>query len=149
MRAVVQRVTHAKVEVAGDVVGQIGPGLLCLVSAGQGDGPADADYLIDKIAGLRIFSDAAGKMNLDVQQTGGSVLVVSQFTLHGDARKGKRPSFTAALEPVAAAALVERVASGLAARGVVVARGRFAADMQVSLCNDGPVTILLDSQRLF
>lgn len=149
MRAVVQRVLHAKVEVDAEVMGQIGPGLLCLVSAGQGDGPGDADYLIDKIAGLRVFADADGKMNLDVQQTGGGVLVVSQFTLHGDVRKGKRPSFTEALEPVAAAQLVERVASGLAARGLAVARGRFAADMQVSLCNDGPVTILLDSRRLF
>lgn len=149
MRAVVQRVRQASVRVDNEVVGQIDHGLLCLVSAGQGDLPADADYLIDKIGGLRVFADDAGKMNLDVRQVGGGVLVVSQFTLHGDVRKGKRPSFTDALEPVAAAALVERVAAGVAALGVPVQRGRFAADMQVELCNDGPVTILLDSRRLF
>jgi D-tyrosyl-tRNA(Tyr) deacylase len=154
MRAVVQRVTHASVVVAGQTVGAIGPGLLCLVSAGHGDGPVDVRYITDKIVGLRVFEDAAGKMNhslLDLLAAGqpASVLVVSQFTLHGDVRKGKRPSFTAALEPVQAAKLVEQVASGVAAQGLTVARGVFGADMQVSLCNDGPVTILLDSQRLF
>lgn len=154
MRAVVQRVRHANVVVNDQTVGEIGPGLLCLVSAGHGDGQTDVRYITDKIAGLRIFADDAGKMNHSLQDLlalgqPASVLVVSQFTLHGDVRKGKRPSFTAALEPGEAAKLVEQVGTGLAALGLVVARGVFGADMQVSLCNDGPVTILLDSQRLF
>ena len=149
MRAVVQRVSHAQVLVAGAQVGAIAQGLLVLVSVTHEDSAADAGYLADKIAGLRIFADTAGKMNLAVGQVGGGVLVVSQFTLHGDARKGKRPSFTAAMEPVGAARLVSQLADLLRQTGLTVAEGVFGADMQVDLCNDGPVTILLDSKKLF
>ena len=149
MRAVVQRVTFATVEVAGVAVGQISNGLLVLLSVGQADGPADLGWLVDKVAGLRIFADSAGKMNLDVGQTGGAILVVSQFTLHGDVRRGKRPSFTAAMPPERAAPIVDEFAQSLRKRGLTVAQGVFAADMQVSSCNDGPVTILLDSSKLF
>lgn len=149
MRAVVQRVTEAKVQVQGRVTGQIARGLLVLLSVGQDDGEADLVYLVDKIAGLRVFPDAAGKMNLDVGQAGGAVLLVSQFTLHGDVRKGKRPSFTAAMEPVQAQRMVDRAADRLRDQGLPVAEGEFGADMQVSLVNDGPVTILLDSKKAF
>ncbi len=149
MRAVVQRVSSARVEVGGERVGAIDAGLLVLLSAGGDDTDADVATAIDKIAGLRIFSDDAGKMNLDVGQIGGAVLLVSQFTLHGDVRKGRRPSFVAAMEPVRAAEMVEQVANGLAARGLLVEQGRFGADMQVTLCNDGPVTILIDTKRSF
>lgn len=149
MRAVVQRVQFAKVEVDGQTVGAIGRGLLALVSVGQDDGDEDLTYMVDKLAGLRIFSDAAGKMNLAVGEVNGAILLVSQFTLHGDVRRGKRPSFTAAMAPEPAAALIGRCAAGLRAQGLVVAQGVFGADMQVSLCNDGPVTILLDSKKLF
>lgn len=120
-----------------------------LLSVGGDDGPTDTAAMIDKLAGLRIFGDAAGKMNLDVAQAGGQLLLVSQFTLHGDVRRGKRPSFTAAMAPEPAAAMIEAVAAGLVARGVAVQVGVFGADMQVTLCNDGPVTILLDSKKLF
>lgn len=146
----VQRVARARVEVGGEVVGEIGRGLMVLVGAGEGDGPADADYLIDKIANLRIFPDDAGKMNRSVLDVGGQVLAVSQFTLYGDARKGRRPAFTGALEPTAAEALYRRVVAGLGAAGVPrVQTGVFGADMQVELVNSGPVTILLDSRKLF
>lgn len=149
MRAVVQRVAQARVEVGGEVVGAIDRGLLALVSVGCDDTDADLTLLVDKLAGLRIFGDDAGKMNLDVQQIGGKVLVVSQFTLHGDVRRGKRPSFTAAMAPEPAAAMVQRLCQGLQALGIPVSQGVFGADMQVHLLNDGPVTILLDSKKSF
>lgn len=149
MRAVVQRVAFARVQVAGQTVGEIAAGLLVLLSVGADDEPADLAYIADKVAGLRIFADADGKMNLDVRQAGGAILLVSQFTLHGDVRRGKRPSFTAAMAPEPAARVVEQAAAAWRAAGIAVAQGVFGADMQVSLCNDGPVTILLDSKKLF
>ncbi|MBI5609985.1 MAG: D-tyrosyl-tRNA(Tyr) deacylase [Deltaproteobacteria bacterium] len=149
MRAVVQRVSQAAVAVHGQTVGAIDRGLLVLLSVGQGDDDADLAYMVDKIAGLRIFSDDAGKMNLAVGDVGGAILLVSQFTLHGDARRGKRPSFTAAMAPEPAAAMVDRCGKAWRDQGLPVQQGVFGADMQVSLCNDGPVTILLDSKKLF
>jgi D-tyrosyl-tRNA(Tyr) deacylase len=150
MRAVVQRVARAKVTVSGRVTGAIDAGLLVLLGAGQGDTAADLAYVVDKIANLRIFADAAGKMNRSVLDLGGGVLVVSQFTLYGDARQGRRPAFTGALEPVAARALYEQALVGLRLAGVAqVQAGEFAADMAVELTNDGPVTILLDSRKAF
>lgn len=150
MRAVVQRVSRARVSVAERVTGEIERGLLVLLGAGAGDGQAEVDFMVDKIANLRIFADDAGKMNLSVLDIGGGVLAVSQFTLYGDARKGRRPSFIHALEPEAARALVESFVAGLRAAGVVqVGTGEFGAMMAVELVNDGPVTILLDSGKLF
>ena len=150
MRAVVQRVSRAKVTVDGRVTGEIGRGLLVLLGAGQGDGPTDLAYVVDKIVNLRIFPDDAGKMNKSVLDVAGAVLVVSQFTLYGDARQGRRPAFTGALEPVAARALYEQSLVAIRAAGVVdVAAGEFAADMDVDLVNEGPVTILLDSRKGF
>jgi len=150
MRAVVQRVRRAQVEVAGEVVGRIGRGLLVLLGAGTGDGEADLAYVVDKVVGLRIFPDDDGKMNRSVLDVGGGVLCVSQFTLYGDARRGRRPAFVDALEPVAARALYEQSLDRLRAAGVAeVAAGVFGGDMQVELVNDGPVTILLDSRRQF
>ena len=150
MRAVVQRVRRASVAVHGEVTGAIEHGLVVLVGAGQGDGEADAAYLADKLVNLRIFADDAGKMNRSVLDIGGGVLLVSQFTLYGDARKGRRPAFVEALEPVAAEALYQRTVDAVRALGVThVATGVFRADMQVELVNDGPVTILLDSKKLF
>lgn len=149
MRAVVQRVTHASVRVDGKIVGEIAAGLCVLLSVGVDDSAADVPWMVEKLAGLRIFCDDESKMNLDVAQVDGAILLISQFTLHGDVRKGKRPSFIAAMEPVGAAALVQQCAQGLMQRGLVVQQGVFAADMQVTLCNDGPVTILLDSKRMF
>jgi D-aminoacyl-tRNA deacylase len=150
VRAVVQRVSRAGVEVEGQRVGGIGPGLLVLVGAGAGDGAADVAYLVDKVANLRIFPDEAGKMNRSVLETGGGVLAVSQFTLYGDARKGRRPAFTGALEPAAAQELYEQFVAGLRAAGVAaVATGVFGAMMEVELVNSGPVTILLDSGKAF
>ncbi len=150
MRAVVQRVTRASVTVATRLTGAIDQGLLVFLGAGAGDGAGDLAYIVDKIANLRIFADAAGKMNRSVLDIGGGVLVVSQFTLYGDARTGRRPAFTGALEPVAARALYEESLVALRAAGVVrVEAGEFAADMAVDLLNDGPVTILLDSRKLF
>lgn len=147
MRALIQRVTQAGVTVEGQVVGQIGPGLLVLLGVGADDGPAEVDYLAGKVAHLRIFEDAAGKMNRSVLDTGGAVLVVSQFTLYADTRKGRRPSFIDAAPPAAAATLVAAFAAALQALGLPVATGQFQAHMQVALVNDGPVTIWLDSQR--
>jgi D-tyrosyl-tRNA(Tyr) deacylase len=150
MRSVVQRVSRAKVTVDGEVVGEIGRGLCVLVGAGTGDDSAAVRYTADKIANLRIFPDADGKMNLSVLDIGGGVLVVSQFTLYGDARKGRRPAFTGALEPVRAEQLCDELVAALRDRGVTeVATGVFRADMQVELVNDGPVTILVDSGKLF
>lgn len=150
MRAVVQRVSRARVTAGGREVGAIGPGLCVLVGAGRGDGDADATYLADKVAGLRIFPDDAGKMNRSVRDVGADVLAVSQFTLYGDARKGRRPAFVDALEPAAAEALYRRFLTALSDAGVArTAAGEFGADMQVELVNDGPVTILLDSHKLF
>ena len=150
MRAVVQRVTRATVTVDTRVTGAIERGLLVLLGAGAGDTKTDLAYVVDKIANLRIFPDDAGKMNRSVLDVGGGVLVVSQFTLYGDARHGRRPAFTGALEPVAAKALYEQCAIDLRAAGVArVETGEFAADMKVELVNDGPVTILLDSRKAF
>lgn len=150
MRAVVQRVSHASVTVEGQRVGEIEAGLLVLLGAGAGDVQADLEYIVDKLVNLRIFADEAGKMNRSVLDIGGGVLVVSQFTLYGDARKGRRPSFIEALEPGAAKALYEQSLVALRAAGVArVAAGVFAADMKVDLRNDGPVTLLLDSRKQF
>jgi D-aminoacyl-tRNA deacylase len=130
--------------------GAIEQGLLVLLGAGAGDSPADLQYIVDKVVNLRIFADDAGKMNRSVLDVGGGVLVVSQFTLYGDARQGRRPAFTGALEPQAAKALYEQACVQIAAAGVAhVQTGEFAADMQVELVNDGPVTILLDSRKGF
>lgn len=146
MRAVIQRVHRGEVAVAGEVVGAIGPGLVVLVGCGQGDGERDLAWIVDKIVHLRIFADDAGRMNRSVLDVGGGVLWVSQFTLYGDARRGRRPAFTDALEPVAAQALYEAGVPRLRAAGVAtVATGRFGADMQVTIVGDGPVTICLDS----
>jgi D-aminoacyl-tRNA deacylase len=149
VRAVVQRVTRASVAVAGETVGAIERGFLVLVGVSVDDGEADADALAQKIAGLRVFDDDAGAMNLALADVGGAVLVVSQFTLLGDVRKGRRPSFIAAARGEQAEALYERVAAGLREAGLVVATGRFGADMAVELLNDGPVTILIDTKRTF
>jgi len=145
VRAVVQRVSEAAVRAGSEVVGQIGKGLLVLVAAHQRDTVADAAWMAEKLAGLRIFEDGSGKMNLGLRDVGGEALVISQFTLYGDARKGRRPNFMAAAPPEAAAPLVEQVAAGLRALGVRTATGRFGAHMAVSLVNEGPVTIVLDS----
>jgi D-tyrosyl-tRNA(Tyr) deacylase len=150
MRAVVQRVSRASVTVATRTTGAIERGLLVLLGAGTGDGATDLQYIVDKVVNLRIFPDDAGKMNRSVLDIGGGVLVVSQFTLYGDARQGRRPAFIAALEPAAARALYEQALVAIRAAGVAtVEAGEFAADMQVELVNDGPVTILLDSRKQF
>ncbi len=150
MRAVVQRVSQAAVSVDGKVIGSIGPGLMVLLGVGHEDAESDADYIAEKVSGLRIFPDEEEKMNRSVLDIGGGVLVVSQFTLFGDVRKGKRPSFIDAARPEQAKALYERCVSRLRALGVrQVATGEFQAMMDVSLTNNGPVTILIDSQRLF
>ncbi len=148
MRAVLQRVTSAKVEVDGAVVGEIGAGLLVLLGVGKPDTPADADYLAAKIAGLRIFSDSAGKMNLSLIETGGAMLAVSQFTLYGDCRKGRRPSFDPAAPPEQARALYESFVEAARRTGVRVETGIFQAHMAVSLVNDGPVTLIVESRHL-
>ena len=149
MRAVVQRVTSAKVTVGDRVTGEIGQGLLVLLGVDQGDGPTDLQYIASKVRDLRIFADADGKMNKSVLDLQGGVLVVSQFTLSGDARNGRRPSFASAAPPQIARALYEEVVRELQGSGLQVATGEFQANMQVSLVNDGPVTILLDSRRTF
>jgi D-tyrosyl-tRNA(Tyr) deacylase len=149
LRAVVQRVTQARVEVGGEVVGAIGQGFLVLLGVAQGDTSADAAYLAEKTAGLRIFEDAAGKMNLALNEVGGAVLAVSQFTLLGDCRKGRRPGFTDAAPPERADLLYGEYVAALIASGLEVATGVFRAEMQVHLVNDGPVTLLLDSRKAF
>lgn len=149
MRVVIQRVSRAAVRVAGDAVGEIGPGLLVLLGIGQADGPRDVEYIAGKIRDVRIFEDADGKMNRSVLETGGNVLVVSQFTLYGDIRKGRRPSFDQAAPPAVARALYEDVVRALREHGLQVKTGAFQEHMHVELVNDGPVTIVLDSARTF
>jgi D-tyrosyl-tRNA(Tyr) deacylase len=149
MRAVVQRVSRVSVKVGGEVVGRIGLGLLVLLGVAQDDSESDADYLADKIAGLRIFEDAGGKMNLPASDVGGAVLAVSQFTLFGDVRRGKRPSFDTAARPEQAARLYEYFVEKIRAAGLRCETGRFQEMMQVELVNEGPVTILLDSKKTF
>jgi D-tyrosyl-tRNA(Tyr) deacylase len=149
MRAVVQRVLRAGVVVDGGTVGQIGAGLCVLVGVARDDTESDADGLAAKIVGLRVFEDDAGKMNRDVLESGGAVLAVSQFTLLGDVRKGRRPSFGDAMEPERANALFERFCAACRVQGARVETGRFRAHMLVELTNDGPVTILIDSKRTF
>ena len=149
MRAVVQRVSRASVKVDGEFTGKIDQGLLVLLGVAQEDAVADADYLAGKIAGLRIFEDEEGKMNRSVSDVGGAVLAVSQFTLFGDVRRGKRPSFDAAARPERAKELYEEFVQRLRALGLRCEIGRFQEMMEVELVNQGPVTILLDSKKLF
>lgn len=144
MRTLVQRVRFARVEVGGRLVAEIGPGLLVLLGVGRGDGEAEAGALAAKVAKLRIFGDAAGKMNLSVKDAGGAALVVSQFTLYADTARGNRPSYTDAAPPARAEALYSYFAQTLQKQGLTVATGVFGADMQVSLLNDGPVTVWLE-----
>ena len=146
MRAVVQRVTRSRVLVSGEVVGEIGAGLLVLLGVTHSDTPEQAQWLADKVVSLRIFEDAEGKMNRGVAEVNGGVLVVSQFTLYGDCRKGRRPSFIDAAPPEIAIPLYEAFLNGVRAQGVPVATGRFGAMMQVELVNDGPVTMIVDSK---
>ena len=149
MRAVVQRVSRAAVRVDGAEVGGIGRGLLVLLGVGREDAAEDADALADKIANLRVFADEAGQMNLSALQVGGGVLVVSQFTLFGDARRGRRPSYSAAAAAEVANELYRRFVAQVAAAGLPIAEGVFRAHMEVELVNDGPVTLLLDSKGAF
>ena len=149
MRAVIQRVSRAKVTVNGEITGEIGNGLLVLLGVATADTEAAADYLAEKIVGLRIFEDSDGKMNLSVADTAGAVLVVSQFTLYGDVRRGKRPSFDAAAPPKQARQLYEYFVERIRAAGLTCETGRFQEMMQVELVNEGPVTILLDSTKAF
>jgi len=149
MRAVIQRVSRARVVVEDKVAGQIGPGLAVLVAVGRNDGPDTARSLAKKIVHLRIFNDEHGKMNRSVSDTGGAILVVSQFTLYGDARAQRRPSFLGAVGPEKGKALYEEFVRALQAFGVTVETGVFQAHMSVEIVNDGPVTILLDSDKLF
>ncbi|HHW74031.1 MAG TPA: D-tyrosyl-tRNA(Tyr) deacylase [Firmicutes bacterium] len=149
MRAVVQRVERASVAVGAEIIGKIGPGLVVYLGVGRDDSAADCSYLAKKIAGLRIFEDESGRMNLSVRENGGSILCISQFTLYGDCRRGRRPSFTAAALPEKAAELYEEFCTRLSEEGLAIARGRFGAMMQIEQVNDGPVTILLDSGKNF
>jgi D-tyrosyl-tRNA(Tyr) deacylase len=149
MRAVVQRVTEARVEVAGEPVGEIGAGLLVLLGVARDDTRDDADYLADKTFNLRVFDDDEGKMNRSLSESGGAILVVSQFTLYGDVRRGRRPSYSDAAEPEKANQLYEYFVERVRSAGVKVETGVFQAMMKVSLTNDGPVTILLDSRKVF
>ena len=149
MRALVQRVSRARVTVGGEVTGEIGPGLLVLLGVAKEDTRTDADYLAEKTIGLRVFEDADGKMNLSVADAGGALLVVSQFTLYGDVRRGKRPSFDAAAPPQQARELYEYFVEKIRAAGLRCETGRFQEMMQVELVNEGPVTILLDSAKTF
>jgi len=147
MRAVLQRVSRARVRVNGQTTGEIGPGLLILLGVGQGDTSKEADYLLEKIIHLRIFEDPAGKMNLSLLDAGGELMVISQFTLYADCRKGRRPSFTDASPPGEAQKLYDHFVTAARTRGVKVATGIFQAVMEVELVNSGPVTILLDSSK--
>ncbi|MCC6154658.1 MAG: D-tyrosyl-tRNA(Tyr) deacylase [Candidatus Hydrogenedentes bacterium] len=149
MRAVVQRVHESSVTVDGRITGRIGKGLLVLLGVSESDTDQDADYLAEKIVGLRCFADDASKFNLSVREVGGSVLAVSQFTLFGDCRKGKRPSFTDAARPELAISMYERFVERVRAAGIEVETGEFGAHMDVHLVNDGPVTLMLDSKKAF
>lgn len=149
MRAVIQRVEKASVSVEGEIKGQIGAGFLVLIGVEEGDGDADFKYIADKVPNLRVFEDEQGKMNRSLLDVGGEVLAVSQFTLLGDARGGRRPSFIAAARPETADPMYERLVAEWRARGIRVETGVFGAHMKVALVNDGPVTILLDSRRRF
>ena len=150
MRAVIQRVAKASVAVDGSEVSRIGPGLCCLIGVEAGDGPGDVAYIARKICSLRIFDDGCGVMNLDVGEAEGEILLVSQFTLLGDARKGRRPSYSSAQDPEGASAVFEQVVAAVSSlHGGKVVTGRFQTTMDVDLLNHGPVTILLDSRRLF
>ena len=149
MRAVVQRVSRAKVSVGSEVTGEISRGILVLLGVGNTDGEAEAEYLAEKIVGLRIFEDDAGKMNRSVGEVGGAVLAVSQFTLYGDVRRGRRPSFDEAARPERARELYEHFVSEIRSAGLRCETGRFQEMMEVELVNDGPVTILLDSRKEF
>jgi D-tyrosyl-tRNA(Tyr) deacylase len=149
MRAVLQRVSGTSVEVDGQVVGRIGNGLLVYLSVGKGDGDADAEFIAEKLVNLRIFADQEGKMNRSILEVGGEILIVSNFTLHGDCRRGRRPGFDAADEPQNAQQLYEKTIQLITESGVNVEKGIFGAYMQVASVNDGPVTFLLDSTRMF
>jgi D-tyrosyl-tRNA(Tyr) deacylase len=149
MRAVVQRVSSASVTVAGEVTGQIGRGFLVLLGIAADDGQDDLISLAQKVIGLRVFEDADGKMNLSLAEVGGAMLVVSQFTLYGDCRKGRRPSFIDAARPEIAEPLYRAFVAEVRGQGISVETGRFQAEMQVSLVNDGPVTLLIDSRKQF
>ncbi|RAL21228.1 D-tyrosyl-tRNA(Tyr) deacylase [Lujinxingia litoralis] len=147
MRALIQRVSQARVEVADEVIGQCGVGLLVLLGCGQGDDESDLDYVFEKVVNLRIFEDEQGKMNHSLLDIGGELLVVSQFTLYADTRRGRRPSFTGAMAPVPAEAMYQAFVERARARGITVGTGRFGAMMNVSLTNQGPVTIMIDSRE--
>lgn len=149
MRGVVQRVKHASVSVDSRVIGKIGHGIMLLLGVEESDDEKDLDYMTDKVVNLRIFEDNEGKMNKSLTEVGGSLLVVSQFTLHGDARKGRRPSFIAAARPEKAIPLYERFIQSMKDKGIETETGEFGAEMEVLICNDGPVTILLDSKKIF
>ncbi len=149
MRAVVQRVGRASVSVDGQTIGRIGRGLLVLLGVGEQDKERDLEYMVNKILGLRIFPDDAGLMNRSLLDVGGELLAVSQFTLYGDCRKGKRPSFVKAMKPLEAEEMFDRFVEACRSRGVVVETGRFGAMMDVELVNEGPVTLLIDSSKLF
>ncbi len=146
MRAVLQRVLSSSVTVDGQVVGEIGPGLMVLLGVGKGDAPGDVDWMVEKVSNLRIFEDDAGKMNRSLLEGSKALLAISQFTLYGDARKGRRPSFIDACEPTEAKRLYELFCEKARAAGLTVATGIFAADMKVALVNDGPVTLCLDTR---
>lgn len=149
MRSVVQRVKRAAVSVKGEIVGEISDGLLVLLAVGQDDGENDIIWMVDKLVGLRVFEDEGGKMNRSVHDVGGDILLVSQFTLYGDCRSGKRPSFTSAAPPERAKDLFERTLEAIRSRGLRVETGVFQAEMDVELINTGPVTLLLDSEKKF
>ena len=149
MRCVLQRVTQAHVDVDGQTVGRIGSGLMVLIGVSEDDSDADLEYMARKVPDIRVFDDADGVMNLSVREAGGSILAVSQFTLYGDARKGRRPSYSHAAKPEAANAMYERLVQAWRDQGLQVETGIFRTEMQVSLTNDGPVTILLDSGKSF
>ena len=149
MRAIVQRVQYARLRVDDQEVAHIGPGLLVYASVAEGDCSRDSEYLARKIVGLRIFSDEAGRFNLDLLQTKGEVLLVSNFTLHGDARRGRRPSFDSAAQPQQTQMLLDELTEHIRRQGLSVAQGQFAAHMHVESVNDGPVNILLDSSKIF
>lgn len=149
MRLVIQRVLESSVRIDGECVGQIGPGLMVLCGVEEGDSEADVRYCIEKTVNLRIFEDDAGKMNRSIIEAGGEILAISQFTLHGDVRHGRRPSFIKAARPETAVPLYQAYCDGLRQAGVHVETGIFQADMKVSLINDGPVTLLVDSRKVF